>query len=223
MGESANYTDIEYQSLANQLYLFGNNCDRLHFLFLFILFTLTPCLNIELNWFWDVGKSNNFIRRFGEHIKAALSGNWPGQSLLYNHMAKYGIDQFQITILEIILNGTPEFLMEREQYWKDQQAPAHSLNLIPAGVSPMLSKKSYPRIQRPHFSNQNSKRNWISLGPSQWNRNNRHKYINRWCNNPLIHESRCRFVGANISTLSYALAKGPLIFGKYKIQRRVNK
>ena len=51
-------------------------------------------------------------------------------------MAKYGIDQFKITILEVIVNGTDAFFIEREQYWMDQQDSSLSLNLIRAGHTP---------------------------------------------------------------------------------------
>ena len=68
-----------------------------------------------------VGQTNNLDRRIKEH----KSNSFNPKSVNYNNIIhkairKYGYDNFQIDVLEIV-NGTYEDVNEREKYWIKQQ------------------------------------------------------------------------------------------------------
>ena len=46
------------------------------------------------------GSTDNFLRRFMEHIRAILNRKWKGISYIYNAIVKHGLDQFEYQIID---------------------------------------------------------------------------------------------------------------------------
>lgn len=75
-----------------------------------------------------VGQSVHIRRRWNEHRASANRGD---KSRLYDAMRRYGVDAFQLVVLE---ECGPALFDERELYWMDRlSARVDGYNLMPAG------------------------------------------------------------------------------------------
>ena len=68
-----------------------------------------------------IGKSKNPKNRFMKHKSNAKRN---GQTYLYRAMRKYGLDNFEMTIIE---KCSPDVLNEREIYWIDKIKPCYNM------------------------------------------------------------------------------------------------
>lgn len=76
------------------------------------------CYINKINQHKYVGQTNNLKRRMREHKSCAFNE----KSRSYNHLIhqkirEYGIDEFDIEVLEIIYENNQNYVNERERYW----------------------------------------------------------------------------------------------------------
>lgn len=71
----------------------------------------------------------NFRTRFKRHISSCKRGS-KDCPYLYNAMRKYGIENFEFFILEIVNNITREELEDLEQKWADKLNPRYNVRKI---------------------------------------------------------------------------------------------
>lgn len=76
------------------------------------------CYTNKINGHKYVGQTNNFKRRINEHKSCAYNKKaYSYNDLIHKKIRQYGIDNFDIEVLEIIYNDNQSLIDEREQYW----------------------------------------------------------------------------------------------------------
>lgn len=76
------------------------------------------CYKNKINGHKYVGQTNNIKRRINEHKSAAFNENSGDYDLLFHKkLRQYGIDNFEIVILEEIDSNDQTVVDEREQFW----------------------------------------------------------------------------------------------------------
>lgn len=84
-----------------------------------------------------VGQTNNLQRRINEHKSNSfnpMSVNY--NNIIHKAIRKYGYDNFQIDVLETLIDATYEEVNNREQYWileKKSLISEHGYNVIEVG------------------------------------------------------------------------------------------
>lgn len=91
-----------------------------------------------------IGKTQTSIeKRFKEHLKSLddyVNGLYKHQTKLYKAMAKYGIDKFNISVVEEVIDDK-QLLNEREKYWIDVYKTIEGgYNISPGGLGGPLFK-----------------------------------------------------------------------------------
>lgn len=76
------------------------------------------CYINKINGHKYVGQTNNLKRRIREHRSCALNPKSSSYNdLIHNKMRQYGIDNFEIEVLEQIYTNDINIVNEREQFW----------------------------------------------------------------------------------------------------------
>lgn len=76
-----------------------------------------------------IGSSTNFHSRWLHHTAESTWKQEP-RKLLYIEMAKYGVENFEFSIVEELENPDKQTLREREKYYIDSLNPAYNTNSI---------------------------------------------------------------------------------------------
>lgn len=90
-----------------------------------------------------IGASINIEKRWKNHLQRANDGwNKEYDKALYKAIRKYGIDNFELKILE---NCTPELLCEREVFWISYyDTYVHGYNSTPGGKGVSMPGEKHP-------------------------------------------------------------------------------
>lgn len=76
------------------------------------------CYTNKINGHKYVGQTNNLKRRIREHRSCALNSKSSSYNdLIHSKMRQYGIDNFEIEVLEQIYTDDIDIVNEREQFW----------------------------------------------------------------------------------------------------------
>ena len=79
------------------------------------------CYTNKINGHKYVGQTNNLQRRIREHKSCAFNPNASSYNdLIHQKIRQYGIDNFEITVLEKIYTEDISIINEKEQYWVDK-------------------------------------------------------------------------------------------------------
>lgn len=79
------------------------------------------CYTNKINNHKYVGQTNNLKRRMREHKSAAYNENCPSYNdLIHMKIREYGIENFEIEVLEKLYDVPQEEVNKREQYWVDK-------------------------------------------------------------------------------------------------------
>lgn len=76
-----------------------------------------------------IGSSSNLHKRWLHH-KAKSTWKQEPNKMLYVDMAKYGIENFEFSVVEELENADVALLRERERYYIDTLEPAYNTNSI---------------------------------------------------------------------------------------------
>lgn len=76
------------------------------------------CYTNKINQHKYIGQTNNLQRRIREHKSCAFNSNSSSYNdLIHKKIREYGIENFDIEVIEIIYNQDQEYINEREKYW----------------------------------------------------------------------------------------------------------
>lgn len=76
------------------------------------------CYTNKTNGHKYVGQTNHLQRRIREHRSCAFNPKAPSYNdLIHKKIREYGEENFIIEVLELIYEGTEDYINSREQYW----------------------------------------------------------------------------------------------------------
>lgn len=97
-----------------------------------------------------VGQTNNLQRRINEHKSNAFnpkSVNY--NNIIHKALRKYGYDNFQIDVLETLIDKTYDEVNEREKFWiaeKESLISQHGYNILDGGTNASKSIFTHEQI-----------------------------------------------------------------------------